>query len=155
MARRTCAVRRGSRMRFPDSLLLSAASTLSPARSDTEIDWIAYMQEVSGFLHGELDYMNLKGDTGPLVYPAGFVYLYSALYYLTDLGTNILRAQYIFLAIYLVFIAVLMMVYHEAKIVRKRAAQLRGSAPLGRPVLPPLTLFVCHCFSSLLSALLG
>jgi len=29
--------------------------------SDTEIDWIAYMQEVGGFLSGETDYMNLKG----------------------------------------------------------------------------------------------
>ncbi|KAJ3301325.1 dolichyl-P-Man:Man(5)GlcNAc(2)-PP-dolichol alpha-1,3-mannosyltransferase, partial [Blyttiomyces sp. JEL0837] len=33
----------------------------------TEIDWIAYMQEVSGFLGGERDYLKLKGDTGPLV----------------------------------------------------------------------------------------
>ncbi len=39
--------------------------------ADTEIDWIAYMQEVGGFMGGELDYLKLKGDTGPLVYPAG------------------------------------------------------------------------------------
>lgn len=44
---------------------------------DTEIDWVAYMQEVEGFLHGERNYFNLRGDTGPLVYPAGFVYIYS------------------------------------------------------------------------------
>ncbi|KAK9753081.1 ALG3 protein [Popillia japonica] len=43
----------------------------------TEIDWIAYMQEVEGFLNGTLDYRHLKGDTGPLVYPAGFVYIYN------------------------------------------------------------------------------
>ena len=36
--------------------------------SDTEIDWVAYMQEVEGFLNGTLDYTQLKGDTGPLVY---------------------------------------------------------------------------------------
>lgn len=41
--------------------------------SYTEIDWKAYMDEVGGFLEGERDYLNLKGDTGPLVYPAGCV----------------------------------------------------------------------------------
>ena len=45
----------------------------SPPRSpacmttDTEIDWIAYMQEVGGVIGGEYDYANLRGDTGPLV----------------------------------------------------------------------------------------
>ncbi|XP_057671046.1 lethal(2)neighbour of tid protein [Diorhabda carinulata] len=68
----------------------------------TEIDWIAYMQEVEGFLNGTLDYKDLKGDTGPLVYPAGFVYIYTILYYLTSKGTNILLAQYIFLGFYLI-----------------------------------------------------
>lgn len=34
---------------------------------DTEIDWVAYMQEVEGFISGERDYLKLKGDTGPLV----------------------------------------------------------------------------------------
>ncbi|XP_044763033.1 lethal(2)neighbour of Tid protein [Coccinella septempunctata] len=67
----------------------------------TEIDWVAYMQEVEGFLNGTLDYSKLRGDTGPLVYPAGFVYIYSALYYLTSQGKNIYLAQYIFLVLYL------------------------------------------------------
>jgi len=33
----------------------------------TEIDWVAYMQEVAGVLGGERDYLKLRGDTGPLV----------------------------------------------------------------------------------------
>ena len=34
----------------------------------TEIDWKAYMQEVEGpLLHSEWDYLQLRGDTGPLV----------------------------------------------------------------------------------------
>jgi hypothetical protein len=61
--------------------------------SDTEIDWIAYMQEVEGFLSGERNYSNLKGDTGPLVYPAGFVYVFSFLRWLTDDGTNITKGH--------------------------------------------------------------
>lgn len=47
------------------------------ADKDTEIDWVAYMQEVEGFLDGERNYFNLRGDTGPLVYPAGFLYAYA------------------------------------------------------------------------------
>lgn len=79
----------------------------------TEIDWIAYMQEVGGYLDGERDYIKLKGDTGPLVYPAGFVYLYSALRYLTDDGTNVRKAQYNFLGFYLALLAVVHRIYIE------------------------------------------
>lgn len=39
----------------------------------------------------ERDYENLKGDTGPLVYPAGFLYLYSAIQYVT--GGQVFLAQ--------------------------------------------------------------
>lgn len=42
--------------------------------TDTEIDWVAYMQEVEGFLNGTWDYVELKGDTGPLVW-VNFEYL--------------------------------------------------------------------------------
>ena len=59
----------------------------------TEIDWVAYMQEVEGVVNGTYDYSQLRGDTGPLVYPAGFVWLYMCLYYVTAQGTNILLAQ--------------------------------------------------------------
>jgi alpha-1,3-mannosyltransferase len=83
----------------------------------TEIDWIAYMQEVKGVLDGDLNYANLRGDTGPLVYPAGFVYVYMALYHLTDAGTNILRAQYIFLGVYLLITAAAAVVLHRTCVV--------------------------------------
>jgi hypothetical protein len=43
---------------------------------DTEIDWVAYMEEVQGVENGEYDYANLRGQTGPLVYPAGFVWIF-------------------------------------------------------------------------------
>lgn len=83
---------------------------------DTEIDWRAYMQEVEGVLGGEWDYQYLRGDTGPLVYPAGFVYIFIALRWLTDEGTNILRAQYIFLGIYLTFMYVVMKIYQKCNV---------------------------------------
>lgn len=61
--------------------------------SDTKIDWDAYMSQVQGFLQGERDYRDLKGDTGPLVYPSGFLYIYSAFQYLT--GGLVFPAQVI------------------------------------------------------------
>lgn len=51
-------------------------------------------------VQGERDYRELRGGTGPLVYPAGFLYIYTGLYWLTGYG-RILPAQLAFLAIYL------------------------------------------------------
>lgn len=79
----------------------------------TEIDWKAYMQECEGFLNGTLDYSELKGDTGPLVYPAGFVYIYSIFYYLTNHGEYIKIGQYLFIAIYLIQIGLVFRIYKK------------------------------------------
>lgn len=76
------------------------------------------MQEVEGFLNGTLDYAHLKGDTGPLVYPAGFVYIYSLLYFATDRGTNIRIAQWIFVVFYLAMIYQVFRLYTKTKKVR-------------------------------------
>ncbi|XP_058125703.1 lethal(2)neighbour of tid protein [Anopheles ziemanni] len=73
------------------------------------------MQECEGFLNGTTDYSQLRGDTGPLVYPAGFVYIYSALYFLTSRGTNIRLAQYMFTGIYLLQIALVMRLYCKSR----------------------------------------
>lgn len=81
----------------------------------TEIDWKAYMQEVEGFINGTLDYAYLKGDTGPLVYPAGFVYIFSLLYYITSHGRNIYLAQYIFSSIYIATVYLVLNLYHRAR----------------------------------------
>ncbi|KAG6647844.1 dol-P-Man:Man(5)GlcNAc(2)-PP-Dol alpha-1,3-mannosyltransferase isoform X2 [Carya illinoinensis] len=71
-----------------DSILVSLIIAYVPY---TKIDWDAYMSQVSGFLGGERDYSKLKGDTGPLVYPAGFLYIYSAIQYVT--GGEVSAAQ--------------------------------------------------------------
>ncbi|KAK6176852.1 hypothetical protein SNE40_015073 [Patella caerulea] len=81
----------------------------------TEIDWKAYMQEVEGVVNGTYDYLKLKGDTGPLVYPAGFVYIYTALYYITDHGTNIRLAQYIFACLYMLTLLIVFDIYRYAR----------------------------------------
>ena len=64
----------------------------------TEIDWQAYMEEVDFWLDGEYDYRKIYGNTGPLVYPAGFLYLFGLLQWLTD--RHIPKAQVIFLVFY-------------------------------------------------------
>lgn len=81
----------------------------------TEIDWKAYMQECEGFLNGTLDYSKLRGDTGPLVYPAGFVYIYSLFYFITNSGENIKLAQYIFLVIYILHLALVFRLYIKSR----------------------------------------
>uniref|UniRef100_A0A182K6K7 dolichyl-P-Man:Man5GlcNAc2-PP-dolichol alpha-1,3-mannosyltransferase n=1 Tax=Anopheles christyi TaxID=43041 RepID=A0A182K6K7_9DIPT len=81
----------------------------------TEIDWKAYMQECEGFLNGTTNYSLLQGDTGPLVYPAGFVYIYSALYFLTSHGTNIRLAQYAFIGIYMLQMVLVLRLYCKSR----------------------------------------
>lgn len=73
------------------------------------------MQQVNQYIKGERDYLNLYGDTGPLVYPAAHVYIYRLLHYLTDEGRDIRLAQYIFVALYLVTLALVMQCYRQAK----------------------------------------
>ncbi|XP_057332745.1 lethal(2)neighbour of Tid protein [Microplitis mediator] len=81
----------------------------------TEIDWRAYMQEVEGFINGTWDYSKLKGDTGPLVYPAGFVYAYSLLYYVTSHGQDIRSGQYVFALLYIVLLIQVLRIYAKTK----------------------------------------
>jgi len=83
---------------------------------DTEIDWKAYMEQIEQFVNGERDYTMIKGGTGPLVYPAAHVYIYWALYHITDKGKNILLAQRLFGILYLSTVAVVMACYKRAKV---------------------------------------
>ena len=67
----------------------------------TPIDFKAYMEEVEGpLVHGVYNYSLLRGETGPLVYPGGFVYLYGAIRWLTHDGADVLPAQLAMAACY-------------------------------------------------------
>lgn len=78
------------------------------------------MQEVEGWVvEGHTDYRELKGDTGPLVYPAGFMYIFAALRWITGGGKGqhaIFIAQWFFLAVYLVTQAVILNIYGRARV---------------------------------------
>ncbi|ETE58664.1 Dol-P-Man:Man(5)GlcNAc(2)-PP-Dol alpha-1,3-mannosyltransferase, partial [Ophiophagus hannah] len=80
------------------------------------------MDEVEGVVNGTLDYTQLKGDTGPLVYPAGFVYIFMGLYYATDRGTNIRLAQYFFATLYLATLLLVFRIYSRTNKVRSHNA---------------------------------
>ena len=71
------------------------------------------MVHVRLILNGERQYGKITGPTGPLVYPGLHVYLYTLLYYLTDEGTDILRAQIIFAGLYLLTLAVVFACYRR------------------------------------------
>lgn len=102
----------------------------------TEIDWKAYMQEVQGVLDGQWDYLELRGGTGPLVYPAGFVYIFAALHRLTGAdplccrlppdavtesdrcvsgGGDVRLAQYVFIGVYLCTHALVLDLYRRSR----------------------------------------
>lgn len=108
--------------KFLHTLLSGTQSLIATGSIDTEIDWKAYMEQVELYVNGERDYLNIKGGTGPLVYPAGHVYIYWALYHITDKGTNILLAQGLFGLLYLVTLAIVMACYQRAKVYPSPAA---------------------------------
>ena len=81
----------------------------------TEIDWKAYMEQVEGFLAGQRDYFKLQGNTGPLVYPAGFLYVFASLYDLTDKGRDILAGQFIFALFLCLTVFLVSQIYSKSK----------------------------------------
>ena len=83
---------------------------------DTEIDWTTYNQQVALYLNGERDYTLIKGSTGPLVYPALHVYIYSVLHKITAGGEDVLLAQGLFAGLYLSGLLMVGGVYWKAKV---------------------------------------
>lgn len=74
------------------------------------------MQQTSLYTKGERNYYNIEGDTGPLVYPGLHVYIYRALYTLTNHGKNVFTAQIIFAILYLGTLGVVMACYRQTKV---------------------------------------
>lgn len=75
------------------------------------------MEQVAQYQAGERDYALIKGGTGPLVYPAAHVYIYSFLYNLTNQGKDVLSGQWIFMGLYLATLAVVLLCYREARVI--------------------------------------
>lgn len=98
------------------------------------------MQQVEQFLAGERDYSLIKGDTGPLVYPALHVYIYSGLHAITQSGTNIVLAQVWFATLYVFNLGIAMLCYYAA-----------GAPPYVYPMLVLSkrlhSIYVLRCFN--------
>lgn len=71
------------------------------------------MTHVSQYLSGERNYWKFTSPTGPLVYPGLHVYIYRWLYHLTDSGTDIALAQYIFVGLYLLALSLVIITYKQ------------------------------------------
>jgi alpha-1,3-mannosyltransferase len=83
------------------------------------------MEQVEQYVNGERDYTKIKGGTGPLVYPAAHVYIYLALYHITNKGQNILLAQRIFGVLYLGTLGIVMSCYRRAKVHNSKRFSIR------------------------------
>ncbi|KAI0709420.1 glycosyltransferase family 58 protein [Earliella scabrosa] len=80
----------------------------------TEIDWETYMFQLELYLKGERDYALITGPTGPIVYPAGHVYVHQFLYALTDSGKSLWKGQQVYGALYLATLALTAAIYKQA-----------------------------------------
>lgn len=79
----------------------------------TEIDFQTYLIQASHFISGERSYSKLVGPSGPCVYPALHVYIYSAFYYITNKGNNVVLAQILFAGLYLATLALVFACYRR------------------------------------------
>lgn len=87
----------------------------------TEIDWSTYMVQVKQVFNStnfNFNYTQIEGPTGPLVYPAGHLYVFYLLKELTDGGTNIQAAQYIFLCVYIAQLILVYKIYSHKRVLK-------------------------------------
>lgn len=77
----------------------------------TEIDFSTYMQQVEAAQLGELDYSKITGDTGPVVYPAGFLQVYGFLHWVTSGGSDLRAGQLAFSYLFTLSVAMTCAVY--------------------------------------------
>lgn len=75
----------------------------------TEIDFKTYMQQIELINKGKLKYDEIYGDSGPIVYPGGFVQIYQIIKSLTD--GNIKEVQLIFSYLFTISIAFTCVIY--------------------------------------------
>src|SRR6185312_367334 len=80
----------------------------------TEIDYSTYLEQVDLFLQGERNYKLIRGQTGPIVYPAGFLYIFSLFRWIA--GNDIRMAQYLFCVLEALTVYLVSLIYQECRL---------------------------------------
>ncbi|GBE82042.1 mannosyltransferase [Sparassis latifolia] len=80
----------------------------------TEIDWETYIYQLELYMKGERDYALISGPTGPIVYPAGHLYVHRLLYAITDSGKNLVAPQEVYSLLYIALLAITCIIYRQA-----------------------------------------
>ncbi|EST06800.1 Glycosyltransferase, ALG3 [Kalmanozyma brasiliensis GHG001] len=116
--RRVCFDDYGYTFAFPALTISTLALSQAVIRriSFTEIDFQTYIAQAALFLDGERDYAKIdpKGGSGPCVYPAVHLYIYSFFNWLTDGGANILPAQNVFAGLLTAINLIAALLYRQA-----------------------------------------
>lgn len=83
----------------------------------TEIDFATYLQQSSLVWNkGIRDYADIRGDSGPLVYPAGHVAFFGFMDWISQSGQQLWAAQQVFATIYTVTQAVVACLFYRAEV---------------------------------------
>ena len=80
----------------------------------TEIDFKTYIQQIHQINAGQLDYSLIEGDSGPIVYPAGFVHIFQVINWITSNGENVVMGQILFGYLFTATVAVAILCYASA-----------------------------------------